>query len=234
MRKTVVSVITGLTVIGSAFAIPSPGDRKKLCESKPFDFVWVEKTQTCVPINPCTTSNSKIRDAYCILAGGVVGAGDNAEEAIRRYAKSVMKIGVDSIKFVESSYGRPGWSLRTTDGGYYVVEFDGYAKGKDIKAQLEVACWAYGKELYFYTDDENPRYGCLGSVSKKECDDMADFASLLTGNLVEGEIEQLGQKVCWLTNFDGWYEQKEKLQDGVIYNNSYQSQGSTIATGVSN
>ncbi len=220
MKKTLLSAVAGLAVINAAFAIPSPGDRKKLCESKPFDFVWVEKTQTCVPINPCKTSNDKIRDAYCIEAGGVAGI-DTANEAIRRYAKNVMKVGVDSIKVVDNGY-RPFLSLRTTDGGYYVFGFDGGDYGNNIQGQLKLACWAYGKQLHYDLNYDSPRYGCLGVNSQKECDDMADFASLLSGDLVEGEVEQLGQKVCWLTNFDGWYN-KRYSHDDVIENNTYQN-----------
>lgn len=221
MKRTLLSVIAGLAVINAASAIPSPGDRRKLCESKPFDFVWVEKTQTCVPINPCKTSNEKIRDAYCIDAGGVVDI-NTADEAIRRYAKNVMKVGVDSIKLIDNGY-RPFLSLRTTDGGYYVFGFDGGDYGNNIKGQLELACWAYGKQLHYNLQDKDgPKYGCLGVNSQKECDDMADFASLLSGDLVEGEIEQLGQSVCWLTNFDGWIDRKYS-RDDVIENSTYQN-----------
>ena len=40
-------------MVGTAFGVPTLEDRKKLCEQNPDKFVWVEKTQTCIPQNPC-------------------------------------------------------------------------------------------------------------------------------------------------------------------------------------
>ena len=217
MRKTLLSVLAGLAVIGSATAVPSPGDRKKLCESKPYDFVWVEKTQTCVPINPCRTSNQSIRDSYCIWASGYVTYG-TYEEAITRYVKNVMKTGVKSISSISKS---DDFALRTTDGGYYVVSFDrvidGYDDSRDatgVKNRLMTACWAYGKTIeYDDKRDDRAVYGCAGVNSDRECTDIADFASLLFSEVVDGKIEQLGQSICWLSNYDGWWKREVKDQE---------------------
>lgn len=71
MKKTLVSIIAGLTVAGTAFALPTPDDRKAMCLKHPEKYVWVEKTQACVPINPCASSNSKaIINAYCYPLNG--------------------------------------------------------------------------------------------------------------------------------------------------------------------
>ena len=215
MKKMIVSVVAGLTVMGSAFAVPSSGDRQKLCESKPFDFVWVEKTKACVPINPCVTANEKVRDAYCIKAAGAV-TGETGAQAITYYTEHVLKQKVSSIKAIPTKVTTPTFALWTTDGGYYAVQFDMDGHRAGIKPQLEVACWAYGKQMYNYSQGsgwsesyiDEPMYGCLGVNSQTECNNMADFASVLVGELVEGEVEQLGQKVCWLKNLDGWQKQQ--------------------------
>lgn len=60
MKKTLLSVITGLAVIGSAQA-----GIKETCLQHPDKLVWVEKTQRCVPINPCLSDDKEIKDAYC-------------------------------------------------------------------------------------------------------------------------------------------------------------------------
>lgn len=65
MKKTLLSVLAGIAVIGSASAVPSPADRKTACEQQP-DKVWVEKTQACIDINPCLSDNEDIKKAYCI------------------------------------------------------------------------------------------------------------------------------------------------------------------------
>ena len=209
MKKTLlVSFLTGITFAGAAFAVPTPEDRQKLCEKDPFKYVWVKKTQACVPVDPCASLNDKIQEAYCIKAGGVANSA-TAKEIITRYMKNVMKVDIKSVKLLATStYG-----VYTSDDGYYAVIFGGYDYGDEVKSQLNAACWAYGKKNYFYTDNGDNRYGCLDVKSQKECDNIADFASLLFGNVVEGEVEQLGQSICWLDNPDGWRE--------YIRNNSY-------------
>ena len=207
MKKVVVSVIAGLTIIGAASAVPSPGDRKKLCEQKPMDFVWVEKTQACVPVDPCGSMNQKIKEAYCIDTYGHI----RGDKAITRYFKNVMKVSIDHIKGLDGP-ATPHivrFGVYTTDGGYYGLEFwvdDGaHYEANDV---LRLACWAYGKKSYYSTAQDLMvyRFGCIGVNSDKECNDIADFASLLEGELVEGTVEQMGQKVCMLRNMDGWKE----------------------------
>ena len=68
MKKTLLSVIAGLAVIGSAIAVPSMDVQQKNCEDG--QHVWVEKTKTCVPINPCLSGDHTISDAYCREVNG--------------------------------------------------------------------------------------------------------------------------------------------------------------------
>ena len=55
MKKTLLSVLAGLTVVGSAIAAPTPEDRKALCQllMEKGTHVWVDKSQACIPRNPC-------------------------------------------------------------------------------------------------------------------------------------------------------------------------------------
>ena len=68
MKKTLLSVLAGLTVIGSASAVPTPEDRKALCQLliDKGTHVWVEKTSACIPVNPCKSDDEQIKEAYCI------------------------------------------------------------------------------------------------------------------------------------------------------------------------
>ena len=52
-------------VVPSAFAVPSLGDRRVLCEKYSDKYVWVEKAEACVPLNPCLSDAPSIRNAYC-------------------------------------------------------------------------------------------------------------------------------------------------------------------------
>ena len=65
MKKTLLSVLAGVSVIGAASAVPSVADRKAMCDKNPDKYVWVEKNQACVPVNPCESSNESIKNTYC-------------------------------------------------------------------------------------------------------------------------------------------------------------------------
>ena len=70
MKKTLLSVLAVVSVMGTASAVPSAADRKAMCESKPDKYVWVEKNQACIPVNPCgPMEDSNIKNAYCLQSG---------------------------------------------------------------------------------------------------------------------------------------------------------------------
>ena len=67
MKRTLLSVIAGLAVINTVSA-----GIKETCLQHPDKLVWVEKTQRCVPINPCLSDDKSIRDSYCYLLNGTI------------------------------------------------------------------------------------------------------------------------------------------------------------------
>ena len=63
MKKTLLSLVAASAVVGSAFGVPSMDVQKTNCEDG--NHVWVEKTNTCIPKNPCLSDNAEIKNAYC-------------------------------------------------------------------------------------------------------------------------------------------------------------------------
>ena len=66
--KLILGALLGATICGSAFADASVDTRRAFCEQAD-GFVWVEKTQACIPENPCDftveADQPEIYDAYC-------------------------------------------------------------------------------------------------------------------------------------------------------------------------
>ncbi len=206
MKKTLLSVLAGLTVMGSAFADgPSVEDRKKLCQLliKKGTHVWVEKTEACIPVNPCHSDDSKIKEAYCIYPYDLYFASGEAVEIFaKKYANNILKTDVaktnvhDSVKTIEKEkkkgyrYALEGGyfdlQMHTTDGGFYsvLVALRTELEGK----HLDPVCIAFGK---------NGTYNQMGIRTVNYCDDvneqefyeMKDFLDELLTNISKDEYE---------------------------------------------
>ncbi len=119
MKKILLSVLAGLTVIGSAVAVPTPEDRKALCDLliEKGTHVWVTKTQACIPINPCKSEDYGMYMAYC---GGYANIGDErqAKLFLERYAQNVLKTQISNVIYnPEDRFA----AANTIDGGYFAV-----------------------------------------------------------------------------------------------------------------
>ena len=192
MKKTLLSVLAGLTVIGSAGAVPSISDRRALCEKHPDKYVWVDKTQACVRIDPC----SAIDMPYCIEAYDVNKPEDSyARLLIERYVKNLMGTNVTELKYL----GDSKYAFKTEDLDYRVIEFG----NNDNNLALGAACWAYGKEIDIKYEIKNyseemvrvtnrERYVLCKNVTRSECTNIGDFARLLD--------EEGMQITTWLTD----------------------------------
>ncbi len=194
MKKTLLSVLAGLTVMGSAFADgPSVEDRKKLCQLliDKGTHVWVEKTKACIPVNPCKSDDVQIKEAYCINDLTFDGVGYHLR--LHLYDKSMIDIAVAKIAerlgTGATSQNLPGnfFAMKTTDGGYYVGEYD----TKKVKQQPQ-ACTnesqtialIFGNRFKSGTgivDDRMIEYRTQIPVTEQECTDMKDIGHLLYG-----------------------------------------------------
>lgn len=196
MKKLFLFALAGLMVVGSAFALPSPEDRKALCEKRPDKYVWVAKTEACVPINPCLSNNDEIRKAYCI-GFALPREQDKREMIIRRYAEKVLGVRVDNIKELNTCPDQEvgvscskAVGIYMSDGMYMVGE---YYLEVSLLSQVDdmaganactLACDSYGYTGYLSGEG---RY--IVEVNEAECTDIADFASLLYEEVIEHRYE---------------------------------------------
>lgn len=236
MKKTLISMIAGLTVVGSAFALPSPEDRKALCEKHPDKYVWVEKTQACIPINPCAPDESNwangVREAYCLSAYPEISHiyshlrlpkdDDSARDLIiNRFINNNPVLGKNpTIKFLDDhGSGVYYVAFFTEDKNYLVTEVsDEEFSVHDLYKIVAAAVSAYGQYLFpfearYYSSNPTDSYPNWtvdyfsyvdGTYTEKECEDMADFASLLYGKPLTHSRGKDG--TCWIQTVE--YDKK--------------------------
>lgn len=187
MKKTLLSVLAGLTVIGSASALPTPEDRKAMCEKHPDKYVWVEKTQACIPINPCASKlgwdDPTVMQTYCANFFG--NFGEKQKLVHQRYIEQVLKTKISETMprmFVSDSYGDFIDAYKLQDGGY--IAFNGKSDDTDDD-MVTAVCFAHGHG----TTGVNDFRGCLGDFTQAQCTDMADFMTLLSDKLCEGTLD---------------------------------------------
>ena len=205
MKKTLLSVLAGLIVIGSASAVPGPDDRKKLCDQHPDKFVWVEKTQACIPINPCAYGvNENIAEAYCLDKVFITlpKEVDKRTMILERYVTNVLKTSIVTTNLLydcpEEDVGKycsNALAIKTSDGGYFAASYsDTWSVTpayENWEGEARSYARAYAGECYGYrfmymdhSDDMSAKVS-----NKAECEDIADFASVLLGDIVNYEFK---------------------------------------------
>lgn len=183
MKTTLLTIFVVFAVVGTAFAVPSAGDRKALCKKYSDKYVWVEKSEACIPVNPCLSDAISIRNAYCDNIFADVGVKNYgvAEELVRQYIGGSFAVNKvpGSNRYVAATQ-QAGDALSVYD--YRVFEFqDVGINGDDTDdAAFRAACLAYNGNY-------NLR-GCFGTNAS--CTDLATLATFVYGadvNVVEQE-----------------------------------------------
>ncbi|MCR5193949.1 MAG: hypothetical protein K6B71_00275 [Alphaproteobacteria bacterium] len=191
MKKTLLSVLAGLTVMGSASAAPTPEDRKALCQLliDKGTHVWVEKTQACILVNPCQTNEGAIKRAYCIkdFEGIQVSTKEQATALSKKYIEVHQKEGAKCQVLKNNSIlpGTDDYIKCVTDSGmYFALQFDDFNNSQLVSNRIgdgaynkydiaRATLMAYGK----YNDKSvHTAYG----ITETECNEIADFASYIT------------------------------------------------------
>lgn len=174
MKKTLLSVLAGVAVIGSANA-----GIKETCLEHPDKLVWVEKTQRCIPINPCKSDDADIKRAYCIeytfydfpITEGL------ARKVIEKYFE--YDGSVTELKFFKSDA-----SVGVTyDNGnyaeikflYFVPDLEPHNKELDFTG---LACAAITKKQPFSDYDENYIF-CPEAHNHETCREVYKFGKEL-------------------------------------------------------
>ena len=219
MRKTLLSVLTGMVVVGAAYAEPTLDNRRAVCEKHPDKFVWVEKNETCVPINPCKSEENGIKESYCKIVGLYAShlKKDMVPEWDRKYIERVLGAEVYTAKKVIEETGYSYYPYVLRDGGYIVMAhvnniFEANDEDEYTENVIESACNAYGyvyrySDGYRVSDDGKTKFRCDVDVSKMtelDCVSLASFASRLLGKEV---LDEAGRRqdpdspeisYCWL------------------------------------
>ena len=188
MKKTLLSVLASFLVIGSAFAVPSVDERKALCDKHPDKYVWVEKTQACVPVNPCESANSDIRAAYCAESVPVLPSDISKRNTIMdEYVHRVMGTVPSEIKEVSDKVV----GIKTDDGRYIAFMYGSLSDQSSCLLNLMYAVSVYGHlaiDLHQMDGTETNHfllgYGDYGDISEEEMKNIADFASRLQDDII--------------------------------------------------
>ena len=181
MKKTLLSVVAGLAVIGSSFAVPSLDRQREDCEENP-NFVWVECNNTCVPINPCLSEDKSIRYGYCVKYFEYTRLRkDFLEMPINAFLDKIARTTVKEYSIVNDVYV----AVKRTDGCYQVFEFESLypengTDGAGVSELFKVAKMLYG----FGDPDDAPsstiispckRSFLAAPIMKKDCIKLVDF-----------------------------------------------------------
>ncbi len=136
MKKTLLSVLAAVSVIGVASAVPSVEDRKAMCEKYPEKYIWVANSAACIPINPCKSDNTQIKDTYCNrVFSDVQTHGGLYKGLIELYAETY-GLQCTPVEQQANSYGQDYVLCKGND--VMVFEFDDINDGN------------FGKSLDFY------------------------------------------------------------------------------------
>ena len=190
MKKTLLSVLAGLTVIGSASAAPTPEDRKALCQLliDKGTHVWVEKTKACIPVNPCLSDDEQIKKAYCFektLLGISLDDDKKVDLWLNKFAEQCIKSKmVEKICLLGSEYE---WtkmpdnyiSIKTADGGYYTLHMTYFYNENGKQSADSVVTTA--AEAYCANPEHslNMRDILIDKKYEGICKDVMDFAKKL-------------------------------------------------------
>lgn len=190
MKKTLLPLLAFFVFVGTALAVPSLGDRRAMCEKYSDKYVWVEKSEACVPSNPCVSDVASIRNTYCNNAFSDVSVRNYgvAEELVRRYmgAGFTVRKHPGSDRYIVATQTADD-VLSTYD--YLVFEFRDIGSNDQEDAFIG-ACLAYGGA---YIDK-----GCF--YLDVSCDDLGVFVSFVYGDDVELVPWPEGVSGCSLKN----------------------------------
>ena len=179
MNKILLSGLAGLSVVNAAVAVPSTNIQKKNCEDD--GNVWVECKNTCVPVNPCLSTDKSIRDGYCVKwFQDETLREDFLEMPINSFLDMIAKTEIKSYSVVDGNFV----AVKRADGCYQVLEFrDIYPENSESGASVEqlftIANMVYGSHkgdgFYTITDSCKRTLRPHEAISEQDCIKLVDF-----------------------------------------------------------
>ncbi len=202
MKKTLLSVLAGLTVMGSAFADgPSVEDRKKLCQLliDKGTHVWVEKTKACIPVHPCSSEDESIRKAYCDMAFLETGRSTIESRAGAKLLREHLytKANIETSISSNDNAILQSWQIDddVLGGGtqpVLLVQYDGmylempFTEDKAAKYTADgTACWIFAGELHSKDETLNTEDMHCYFTNRQSCERLANFLSDLHGEKMD-------------------------------------------------
>lgn len=179
MKKLTFAIITAVLTIG-AHAEVSVDAQKNICAKK--EWVWVDKSNTCVPVNPCADTSGKF-EAYCIRVFKDIQVNELKNNAATRlvdiYAERSLGIKNPSSAMASSpNLLGQDYVLVTAGGNYIMFEFDDISESDPLSGEIEGRCIAYGGTpvLRGWTERGvgSGLYDCTG-IGEEECKILGGF-----------------------------------------------------------
>lgn len=186
MKKTLLSVVAGLAVVSAANA-----GIKETCLEHPDKLVWVEKTQRCIPINPCKSDDATIQDAYCNTTFARVQLGSIAQgqKLVEAYLANNMNVSgtyVGNRHRDTSLLGQDFIPYELNDGGYVVFEFDDLSditKSQIADGAMKGACYVFGGSYW-------GNGSCHLVDSDAICEDVAELATSVSDQVMHWSFDE--------------------------------------------
>ena len=183
MKKTLLSIVAGLVVINVASAVPSMDTQKTNCEDG--QHVWVEKTKTCVPINPCLSDDINIKEVYCPNLVGLPHNKSKQDLVINEYVQNVLRTGVSEIKEIGDTH----MSVKTTDGNYFVWKLSKHPDNHCLSQMIRAfVVNGYSFDNLMFEESVNVSYSSQVD-SELKCNNIINFASTMADKDFVGRYE---------------------------------------------
>ena len=176
MKQTLLFAFCGIMAAGAAFAPPSAEVLSKACDLEKNVLVTTDGANTCVPKYPCDKEDYK---SYCTIKFD--GLSEKQAKLIAKKRAQLNGNEVTNMEIINNAH----LAVQTSSGGYVVYQYilSRYSDKSEedlFQNALASACFVY--KGYGYDRRWNR---CDRGKVDLDCQAMADFASVLTGEIVE-------------------------------------------------
>ncbi|MCR4917437.1 MAG: hypothetical protein K5912_00645 [Alphaproteobacteria bacterium] len=187
MKKTLLSAIACLAVIGSAAAIPTPESARENCRyyEQQGTHIWLDVYGACIPKNACKDGNDDTQRRFCdrTFADIQVAEEGQALALASKYMTQSFPDEKSNCTVLETTIvGQDYIRCTTQTARYFILEFDDISdRGTRTTVPsdgIAGTCLAY---LHKPVEWSQISTNCTGA-DRAECEEIAHFASTLLGS----------------------------------------------------